>query len=310
MKRTTFAFILAILVLVTGCVTTSAPSNATLTKEQSVPVRTVGRISTIFFSVPAVIDGKTYQLETRLTYPDSYSEAPEKHPVVVLTHGRNGPSPERNPNTSKGYGSLTMALAQQGYPSIYVVRRGYGNSDGPDSEFLPSPEASAFAGAKDLTAVVDYLKTIPWVDTNKVMIMGHSQGGWVALGSSAMNIPGVVGAVNISGATNYQGQSNNAKDYRTESRLEQSVVVFAKNQKVPTLWLYASNDNHSTPVVSGWFKTYQSAGGKGTLLFTPNYMGSNGNGHSVVNNPNYYLTEVLVWFKEIGFVPRNLSLQG
>ena len=66
----------------------------------------------------ATIDGKAYALEYRLRRPnDSVA-----HPLIIMTHGRDGPHPERNPDEADGYGNLCEALAQRGYVVMILVR--------------------------------------------------------------------------------------------------------------------------------------------------------------------------------------------
>jgi len=68
----------------------------------------------------AIIDGKTYNLEYHLFRPnDSLA-----HPLIIMTHGRNGAHPQRDPNDVNAYDELCTALAQQGYVVMMLVRRG------------------------------------------------------------------------------------------------------------------------------------------------------------------------------------------
>jgi len=87
---------------------------------------------------------------------------------------------------------------------MMLVRRGYGASQGPDSEYLETAEESGFAGAKDVIAGVEYMRGQPDVDASKMLLMGHSQGGCVTLAASALAADGVLGAVNLSGGINFQ----------------------------------------------------------------------------------------------------------
>ncbi len=223
---------------------------------------------------------------------------------MIMTHGRNGPSPSRNPNTVNGNHAFITAVVEQGAAVINVARRGYGNSDGPDSEYLDTPEASALAGAKDLAAIVAYAREQPFVDDSKLLIAGQSQGGWIAVAASTLDMPGVIGAINFSGAINFRQANGPITGPGVEWPIEKSATLFGKASKMPMLWVYASNDNHSTFIVSDWFRAYTSAGGKGKLVFTPNYFGSTGNGHTVISKKTYYFSEMLAWMKEVGFLPK------
>jgi dienelactone hydrolase len=220
------------------------------------------------------------------------------HPLVLITHGRNGPNPQPNPRQAEGYRQLNTVLAEHGYEVMMLVRRGYGNSQGPDSEFLYTAEESGLAGAKDVKAAIDYMCHQAAIDCNHIVIMGQSQGGWVALAASTIPIKGVLGAVNISGAVNFkQGAGLGIRSKTVEDLLKASASAFGHNAKVPTLWIYAENDNHLPDTVKAWFAAYIESGGKGRLAVKPAYKDR---GHAIVTEPALYIDDIFSFFKEIG----------
>lgn len=260
------------------------------TNNASAPVKT----EQINFTAP--IDGQSYQLEALLYRPQ---DGKARHPLVLITHGRNGPTPEINPNELNDYPQLSMALAEHGYLVMMLVRRGYGNSQGPDSEFLYTAEESGLAGAKDVKAGVDYMLTQADVDGDHIVIIGQSQGGWVALAASTVSMKGVLGAINISGAINFkQGQGQDIRSSEVESLLNDSASIYGQSAKVPTLWIYAENDNHLPASVNEWFKSYTSSGGRGRITIKPSYKD---NGHAFINEPALYIDDIVSFFDEIGF---------
>lgn len=153
------------------------------------------------------IDGEGYHLEAMFYFP---LDGKDQHPLIIMTHGRNGPSPKINERQAFDYRPLCQALANRGYVVMMLVRRGYGNSKGPDSEYLETPEESGLSGAKDTKAAVDYMKTKPYALNGHIVIMGQSQRGWIALAASTLGTKGVLGAVNISGAINFRRASGNS----------------------------------------------------------------------------------------------------
>ena len=248
----------------------------------------------IFFT--ASIDGTNYRLEAMLYYPQ---DGRKLHPLVILTHGRNGPNPSPNPQQAEGFRPLSNVLAEHGYEVMMLVRRGYGNSEGPDSEFLDTAEASGLAGAKDVKAAISFMCTRSDIDCDHIVIIGQSQGGWVSLAASTIPMKGVLGAVNISGAINFkQGAGLGIRSRTVEDSLEHSASVYGQNAKVPTLWIYAENDNHLPDAVRGWFKAYIRSGGKGRLVIKPAYKDR---GHAIVSEPELYIDDIFSFFKEIGF---------
>jgi pimeloyl-ACP methyl ester carboxylesterase len=74
--------------------------------------------------------------------------------------------------------------------------------------------------------------------------------------------------------------------------------MYGELSKVPTLWIYAENDNHLPGTVKRWFNSYLEVGGKGKVVIKPPYKDR---GHSIVNEPDLYIGDILNFLKEIGF---------
>jgi hypothetical protein len=120
----------------------------------------------LFF--PAQIDGREYRLEAML-----YRPAVEgRRPLVVFSHGRAGMYPARDPNTVNWYSEICRALASEGCVVAYIVRRGYGSSDGPDSELQDTAVASAAFTASGGAAT---LLMLPPYGTNGHNVVGSPE---------------------------------------------------------------------------------------------------------------------------------------
>lgn len=65
-------------------------------------------------------------------------------------------------------------LLEQGYAVLYCNKRGLGGSSG------NWKKNSLYGRADDAYAAVSYLKTLPFIDSSRIGISGHSQGGWIA----------------------------------------------------------------------------------------------------------------------------------
>jgi dienelactone hydrolase len=244
-------------------------------------------------SYKAVIDGETYNLEYRLIRPnDSLS-----HPLVIMTHGRDGAHPQRNTFEVNGYDHLCSALAQQGYVVMMLVRRGYGNSDGPDSELKDTPKASGLEAAKDLLSAVEHMKTQPYVDPGRIVVMGHSQGGWGVIAFSTLKVDGVLGTVNLSGGINYTSIYTDPKS-TVYSKWASDCGEYGKVNSIPTLWIYSKNDYCIPPEASQpMFKSFQDQGGKGTFVMKPEY---GTNGHWFLDDLGFIWDDLLTFFITIG----------
>jgi dienelactone hydrolase len=242
-----------------------------------------------------LIEGKKYNQEAMLYIP---LDGKAQHPLIVMTHGRNGPFPKRNENQVRALQGLSNALASKGFLVMMLVRRGYGNSEGPDSEFLDTAAESALAGAQDVKGAVEYMAGRPDVLKERIVIIGQSQGGWVSLASSTVNMEGVLGTVNISGAVNFKKYAGRPiRDSAVEDHLADCAGVYGKSSRVPVLWIYAENDNHLPDAVGKWFSAFTKSGGKGRLVIKPPYKDK---GHDIVGEPRLYIDDILIFLKEIG----------
>ena len=263
-----------------------------LTRPSRLPDLPVVKTEQIRFT--ARIDNKQYQLEAMIYRPGAQG----RHPLIVMNHGRNGPHPNRNQNEVRGYGALNQELANQGFVVMMLVRRGYGNSDGPDCEFQSTAVKSGLEAAKDIKSAIEFMRQQEYVAGDKVVIMGHSQGGWAALSSAAVKMDGVLGVVNLCGGTNYRNMGLGLITPKVQRDWIEACGELGKMALVPTLWIYSENDrDHPPEYVTKMFAAFQNSGGKGNLIIKPPY---GENGHNIVQEPGLFMDEILKFFAAIG----------
>lgn len=244
---------------------------------------------------PAMIDGKEYRLEAKLFRPKNT----EKHPLIVFSHGRNGKNPPRDSTMVNWYDALCLRLASEGYVVVYVVRRGYGNSEGKDSELLDTAVQCGLEAAKDYQAAVEYWSGNEFVLPGKVVLMGQSQGGWSVLACASVPIEGVVGVVNISGGTNYLSMGSGSVTAAVQDHWVAGCGELGVTARVPSLWIYSENDKAiSGPTAERMFMAYIKAGAKANMLMLPPF-GSDG--HGIVMSPNLFMGSIMEFFSAIGF---------
>ncbi|MFP4115505.1 MAG: alpha/beta hydrolase family protein [Spirochaetota bacterium] len=236
-----------------------------------------------YVEVPFEQDGRTLILEGML-----YRDIERTSSLgVVMTHGRNGPRPRRNEQEVYGYQRLNAALALEGYAVLFLVRRGYGRSDGNDSEFLSTPAASGLAAAQDIRAGVRYLRALPGVDPSRIVAMGHSQGGWAAFAAASLDIEGLVGTVNLCGGTNYADMGIGFITEQVQEDWARGAAELGATNKVPVTWIFSENDrNHPPEHVRRQFGAFEDAGGSGVLHMLAPY---GDNGHMIVHSPELFL---------------------
>jgi dipeptidyl aminopeptidase/acylaminoacyl peptidase len=133
------------------------------------------------------IDGT--QLSGTLTQPKSS----DKTPAVILIHG-SGPH-NRNLRFFSGkqlFKDLAEHLTNNGIAVLRYDKRGVGKSKG---QFIPFDMENF---SSDGIAGIDYLKTVPGIDTTKIGAIGISQGGLV-VPMMIKNCPGIKFAVLLGG---------------------------------------------------------------------------------------------------------------
>jgi dipeptidyl aminopeptidase/acylaminoacyl peptidase len=97
-------------------------------------------------------------------------------PAVVFQQGSGNHSFEGYENEAWGPHKFYIedVLLEQGYAILYCNKRGLGKSTG-------NWKKNNFYGrAEDAYAAITYLKTLPFIDSGRIGISGHSQGGWIA----------------------------------------------------------------------------------------------------------------------------------
>jgi predicted esterase len=141
------------------------------------------------------------------------------------------------------------------------MRRGFGLSGGGYSERLPAPcdyLPAVRVGADDIVAALAAARREPWVDPDRILLLGHSTGGLVMLAVAERNPAGVVGILNFDG-----GFRSIAKPGEPcgPDRLIDTATALGRSARVPALWLYAENDQSYGPELARQMHAAYTAGG-------------------------------------------------
>jgi carboxymethylenebutenolidase len=163
-------------------------------------------------------------------------------PVVVMNHGS-----ERSPSDGLGQ---AMFYVRHGYVLFVPHRRGQGISAdaGPyvmdtfekSGHALPVLVRELVAQSDDVMAAVEYVASLPYVDTNDVNVVGCSFGGIEAL-FAAERGTGIHAVVDFAGGA----MAWSAPQPELRDRMRRA----ARNAKVPVFFVQAQNDYDTAPSV-------------------------------------------------------------
>jgi dienelactone hydrolase len=192
-------------------------------------------------------------------------------PILVLSHGSPRSATDR---VSFGRARL-VAQSQQfvamGFAVLVPTRRGYGPSGGRWAEAYgscadPDYHAAGLETARDLRASVDAVRGEPWADTKRVVLAGQSAGGFGSVAASSTSFPGLVAVVNFAGGRG----SMAANEVCVEQRLVEAMARYGGRARVPTLWLYSTNDLFfPPPLARRMHAAFVQSGGNAEFVEAP-----------------------------------------
>ena len=117
-------------------------------------------------------------------------------PVVLLLSGSGPQDRDESLGAHKPFAVWADALTQSGFAVLRVDDRGVGKSIG-DPKFLANTTTESYVS--DALAAINYLGSLPMIDTTRIYVIGHSEGAAVALMLSKKRH--LSGIVTLAGAT-------------------------------------------------------------------------------------------------------------
>ena len=157
-----------------------------------------------------------------------------------------------------------------GFAVVIPMRRGFGHSEGDYAEGDGLCDHAHFyeAGlesARDLRATVAYVSALPGIDPQRLVLAGHSSGGFASLILASQGLPGVRGVINFAGGRGSKVSQNCSPD-----KLIEACGLAGRTTQVPTLWLYAQNDSYFPPRLAREMSdAFRQAGGQAELVMLP-----------------------------------------
>ncbi|EKP67442.1 alpha/beta hydrolase [Acinetobacter baumannii] len=141
-------------------------------------------------------------MAANIHYPSNFDEK-QKYATIVVAHPGGGVKEQTA-------GLYASKLAEQGFIAIAFDASYQGESTG-----LPRQLENPYIRTEDISAVIDYLTTLSYVDQNRIGAMGICAGGGyaanAAINDRRIKAVGTVSAVNI-GSMFRNGWENTVKD--------------------------------------------------------------------------------------------------
>ncbi|WP_298209858.1 alpha/beta fold hydrolase [Acidovorax sp.] len=217
--------------------------------------------------------GATVQAEMPVTVFQPIGQGP--FPAVILSHGRPALLLRQTMGRVK-LSSVATAFLGEGFVVIVPTRIGYGMAKGPDVEDSVSCEEPRYsdtfaASADQIAAAAAFARTLPYVDPERLLLVGHSMGGAGTIAAGVRNLPGVRAVISFNGG---QGArlSNPGEPCRPDVLLKTFAALGKVKSPVPQLWIHTENDRQfSAAHARSWFSAFSEAGGTGELKVFPAY---------------------------------------
>jgi dienelactone hydrolase len=223
-------------------------------------------------TLPVRVHDQELALAGAVFWPDAQETPPRGRPVVVFSH----PSPltgvERRAMTPFSSQDAIRWFVDRGYVVVAALRHGFGTSQGAFEEGVAGPDDYAAAGrvaAHDVAAVLAFLRSIAGLDLTRVILAGHSAGGFASLAQLGDEVEGVRvrGALNFAGGKGAQWLSRGAP---YTDGLVRAAADYGAKARVPSLWIYADNDLwFAPPIVARMLSAYRAAGAQAEFERVP-----------------------------------------
>lgn len=213
---------------------------------------------------------------------------PGPFPLVIHSHGRAVKAADRAAleyPVAVGHGNYWL---RKGVAVVAPVRPGYGETGGPDVEDSgarwsgdqcrgrPQFTRIALTARRTVQATHQWALRQPWVRKDRILLQGQSVGGLTAVAAAALNLPGVVAAVNFAGGTGGNPVVSPGESCQPDL-LTETWRQFGQQTRVPSLWLYAENDQYWGPTMPReWHAAYRTGGSDSTLVMTRPLEGRDG----------------------------------
>lgn len=171
-------------------------------------------------------------------------------PVLIMNHGRPFGNVSSGTYTLKTQHPLVFRMNAAGIAVAVPVRAGYFSAPGSNGERIScnDPVSGQFkralnSGKSDILSAIDYLKTRPDIDGDRIYVGGTSAGGFLTLGSLDAFPPNVKAAIAFNGGRcGKRGPLFNGIEFA-----EPLIAKAAADSSIPVLLVASENDDVIPP---------------------------------------------------------------
>lgn len=190
------------------------------------------------------IGGRDVRLEMLVVKPEGGAA---KLPLALITHGKSPSGVRMSDLKATNYAGIARDLARRGWLAAVVVRRGFGQSDGPFrgeglSCATPDLAPRIAQDTEEMEAIFTALAQRPDVDPERVIGLGESAGGMAMMALARKRPPGLRGVINVAGGVVLDDCAEKSRD-----ALVAAVSGWRGKGYPPQLWIYAQNDELFPP---------------------------------------------------------------
>jgi len=234
-------------------------------------------------------------------------------PILIYSHGRSGTELERSRTRFPDARGHVRYWLAKGFAVVATIRPGYGESGGVDGEDsgvrydvfgncwgTPDFARSADAAAAAVLRTIDWVRTQPWADANRIVLAGVSMGGLASIASAARRPDGVVAYINFSGGTGGNGTRAPEHSCGLETMTE-AMSIYGRRITAPSLWLYAENDSYwGGDWPRAWHRAYANGRSATRLVMTPPVSGADGH-QLLTRGSRLWMSHVDKFLEDLGF---------
>lgn len=240
--------------------------------------------------------GAVFNVELETTIFRPAGEGP--FPLVVINHGKAPGKPSFQGRAR--FTAQSLEFVRRGYVVALPMRQGFSRSGGAYIGGGCNVESNGLVQAEDVVAALDYLVQLPYVDRNRIVVIGQSHGGLTTMAFGTIAYPGVRGVVNFAGGL----RNDNCVGW--ERNLIDAFADYGRRARYPSLWIYGDNDSYwPRPMPSRMFAAYRDhASGAAAQTRLVDIGEFEADSHKLFSSP----LGIAVWLPEVSAFFRTLDL--